>query len=95
MTDPPIHALALDEVPPFRPLTADAQAAAQGASLRVLAETGVAVGSPAVRARLAAAGARVDGDRVRGSTAPAPRRSTCGRRSSRAGARRTCCSRRR
>ena len=65
MTDPPIHVLALDEVPPFRPLTPDALVAVQEASLRVLAETGVAVGSPAVRARLAAAGARVEGDRVR------------------------------
>lgn len=65
MTDPPIHALALDDVPPFHPLTPDALAAVQGASLRVLAETGVAVGSPTVRARLAAAGARVDGERVR------------------------------
>jgi trimethylamine--corrinoid protein Co-methyltransferase len=65
MSDPPVVSLALDDGPSFRPLTPDALAAVQGASLRVLAETGVGVGSPAVRARLAAAGARVDGERVR------------------------------
>jgi trimethylamine--corrinoid protein Co-methyltransferase len=65
MSDQPIHALALDETPSLRPLTPDALAAVQGASLRVLAETGVSVGSPGVRARLAGAGALVDGDRVR------------------------------
>ena len=65
MSDQPVLALALDDAPSLRPLTPDALAAVQGASLRVLAETGVVVGSPSVRARLAAAGARVDGDRVR------------------------------
>lgn len=65
MSDLPVLALALDDAPSLRPLTPEALAAVQGASLRVLAETGVAVGSPTVRARLAVAGARVDGDRVR------------------------------
>ena len=65
MSDRPVLALALDDTPPFRPLTPDALAAVQGASLRVLAQTGIAVGSPGVRVRLAAAGAQVDGDRVR------------------------------
>jgi trimethylamine--corrinoid protein Co-methyltransferase len=65
MSDQPVLALALDDAPALRPLTPDALVAVQGASLRILAETGVAVGSPTVRVRLAAAGAQVDGDRVR------------------------------
>jgi hypothetical protein len=54
MSDQPVLALALDDAPSLRPLTPDAIAAAQGASLRVLGETGVAVGSSTARARLAA-----------------------------------------
>lgn len=54
MSDQPVLALALDDSPSPRPLTPDAIAAVQGASLRVLGETGVAVGSSTVRARLAA-----------------------------------------
>ncbi len=65
MPDQPVLALALDEVPSLRPLTPDALAAIRGASLRVLEQTGVAVDSASVRARLAAAGAVVDGERVR------------------------------
>jgi trimethylamine:corrinoid methyltransferase-like protein len=64
MVDPPVPALAFDDAPSLRPLTSDALEAVQAASFRTLAETGVAVGSPAVLARLAEAGARVDGDRV-------------------------------
>ena len=53
-SDQPVLALALDDAPSLRSLTPDALAAVQGASLCVLAETEVAVGSPTVRARLAA-----------------------------------------
>jgi len=54
MSDQPVLGLALDDPPSLRPLTPDALAAVQRASLRVLAETGVAVGSPTARALLAA-----------------------------------------
>ncbi len=66
MPDPasPVRSLPIGE-PPLRPLSADGMARLHAASLRILEETGVAVTSPAMRARLAAAGARVDGDRVR------------------------------
>jgi trimethylamine--corrinoid protein Co-methyltransferase len=52
----PVRSLPLGE-PPLRPLSPD--------GLRILEETGVAVGSATVRDRLAAAGARLDGIRVR------------------------------
>jgi len=65
MPDSPVLSLALDDRPSFRPLTPDALAAVRDATLRVLAETGVVVGSPGIRAHLAEAGAHVDGDRVR------------------------------
>jgi trimethylamine--corrinoid protein Co-methyltransferase len=70
MPDPasPVRALPLGE-PPLRPLSPDGLARLHAASLRILEETGVAVGSASVRERLAAAGARVDGTRVR---LPAP-----------------------
>ena len=66
MPDPasPIRSLPLGE-PPLRPLSADGMARLHAASLRILEETGVTVTSPAMCARLAASGARVDGDRVR------------------------------
>ncbi len=64
----PVRSLPLGE-PPLRPLSADGLARLHAASLRILAETGVAVTSPAVRERVAAAGAHVDGDRVRLSAA--------------------------
>jgi trimethylamine:corrinoid methyltransferase-like protein len=48
MSDQPVLALALDNAPPFRPRMPDALVAVQRASLRVLEETGVAVGSPTV-----------------------------------------------
>ncbi len=60
----PVRALPLGR-PSFRPLSPDGVARMHAASLRILEETGVAVGSASVRLRLAAAGARVDGDRVR------------------------------
>ncbi len=62
-SDSPVRALPLGE-PSFRPLTDEGLARLHGASLRILDETGVAVGSASVRARLASAGARVDGERV-------------------------------
>ena len=66
MPDPasPVRALPLGE-PALRPLSPEGLARLHAASLRILDETGVAVGSAGVRARLAAAGARVNGDRVR------------------------------
>ena len=66
MPDPasPVRALPLGE-PSLRPLSPDGLARMHAASLRILEETGVAVGSVTVRDRLAAAGARVDGIRVR------------------------------
>ena len=80
MPDPasPVRALPLGE-PSLRPLSPDGLARLHAASLRILEETGVAVGSATVRDRLAAAGARVDGDRVRLPAAlvearPRPRR---------------------
>ena len=51
--------------PSLRPLSPEGLARLHAASLRILDETGVAVGSAGIRDRLAAAGARVDGDRVR------------------------------
>jgi trimethylamine--corrinoid protein Co-methyltransferase len=60
----PVRALPLG-TPPLRPLAPDGLARLHAASLRVLDETGVAVGSAAIRDRLAGAGARVDGERVR------------------------------
>ncbi len=57
----PVRALPLGE-PPLRPLSPDGLARMHAASLRILEETGVAVGSATIRDRLAAAGARVDGD---------------------------------
>jgi trimethylamine--corrinoid protein Co-methyltransferase len=59
----PVRALPLGE-PSLRPLTPDALARLHAASLRILDETGIAVGSPSVRDRLGAAGARVAGERV-------------------------------
>ena len=66
MPDPasPVRALPLGE-PSLRPLSPEGLARMHAASLRILEETGVAVGSVTVRDRLAAAGARVDGMRVR------------------------------
>ncbi len=66
MPDPasPVRALPIGE-PILRPLSPEGLARLHGASLRILAETGVAVGSAGIRDRLAAAGARVEGDRVR------------------------------
>ncbi|HSW42258.1 MAG TPA: trimethylamine methyltransferase family protein [Patescibacteria group bacterium] len=64
----PVRALPLGE-PVLRPLSADGLARMHAASLRILDETGVAVGSAGIRDRLAAAGARVEGDRVRLPTA--------------------------
>ena len=66
MPDPasPVRALPIGE-PILRPLSPEGLARLHAASLRILAETGVAVGSAEIRDRLAAAGARVDGDRVR------------------------------
>jgi len=58
-----VRALATGE-PILRPLAPDALDRLHAASLRILEETGVAVTSPGVRDRLAAAGARVEGDRV-------------------------------
>lgn len=56
----PVRALSIGE-PSLRPLSPDGLARLHAASLRILDETGVAVGSAVVRDRLAAAGARVDG----------------------------------
>ena len=66
MPDPasPVRALPLGE-PSLRPLSPEGLARMHAASLRILDETGVAVGSVTVRDRLATAGARVDGIRVR------------------------------
>ncbi len=63
-TSPSVRALALGDAP-LRPLGPSAVERIHGASLRVLEEVGVAVGSARIRARLAAAGARVEGNRVR------------------------------
>ncbi len=63
-----VRALPLGE-PVLRPLDPAGLARLHAATLRILEETGVAVGSARIRARLAAAGARVDGERVR---LPAP-----------------------
>ena len=60
----PVRALPTGD-PILRPLAPDALARLHAASLRILEETGVVVTSPAVRDRMAAAGARVEGDRVR------------------------------
>ena len=59
----PVHALPLGE-PALRPLTPDGLARLHAASLRILEETGVTVGSASLRDRLSAAGARVAGERV-------------------------------
>ena len=66
MPDPrsPVRALPTGE-PSLRPLSPDGLARMHAASLQILGETGVAVGSATVRDRMAAAGANVDGDRVR------------------------------
>jgi len=66
MPDPasPVRALPIGE-PSLRPLSPDGLARLHDASLQILAGTGVAVGSAGIRDRLAVAGARVDGDRVR------------------------------
>jgi len=66
MPDPasPVRALPLGE-PSLRPLSPEGLARMHAASVRILEETGVAVGSVTVRDRLATAGARVDGIRVR------------------------------
>jgi trimethylamine--corrinoid protein Co-methyltransferase len=66
MPDPasPVRALPIGE-PSLRPLSPEGLARLHDASLRILAGTGVAVGSTEICDRLAAAGARVDGDRVR------------------------------
>ncbi len=58
-------AISIGDPPPLRPLDDRARDAIHAASLRVLDEVGVQVGSESVRARLAGAGLRVDGDRVR------------------------------
>jgi len=63
-----VRALPIGE-PILRPLSPEGLARMHAASLRILEETGVAVGSAEVRDRLAAAGAGVDGVRVR-LTAP-------------------------
>jgi hypothetical protein len=55
MVDRAVLALALDDPASLRPLTPDALAAVRAAALRVPRETRVAVGEPAVLARLAAA----------------------------------------
>lgn len=59
----PVRALPIGE-PVLRPLSAEGLARLHAGSLRILAETGIAVGSARVRDCLAAAGARVEGDRV-------------------------------
>ena len=59
----PVRALPVGE-PPLRPLGPDGLARLHAASLRILDETGVTVGSAALRDRLAARGARVVGERV-------------------------------
>ena len=63
-TASPVRALPIGE-PILRPLSPEGLARMHAATLRVLEETGVTVGSAAIRDRLAAAGARVDGVRVR------------------------------
>lgn len=60
----PVRALPIRD-PILRPLAPDGLARLHAASLRILEETGVAVTSAMIRERLAAAGALVDGDRVR------------------------------
>jgi trimethylamine--corrinoid protein Co-methyltransferase len=60
----PVRALRIGE-PVLRPLAPEGLERLHAASLRILAETGVTVTSPEVVSRLAAAGARVEGDRVR------------------------------
>lgn len=60
----PVRALPIRD-PILRPLAPDGLARLHDASLRILEETGVAVTSATIRERLAAAGARVDGERVR------------------------------
>jgi len=60
----PVRALPLGE-PTLRPLSPDGLGRLHDTSLRILERTGVAVGSAGIRDHLAAAGARVDGDRVR------------------------------
>ena len=66
MPDPasPVRALPIGE-PSLRPLSPEGLARLHAASLRILDGTGVAVGSTEICDRLAAAGARVEGDRVR------------------------------
>ena len=66
MPDPrsPVRALPIGE-PSLRPLSPEGLARMHAAGLRILEETGVAVGSASVRDRMAGAGAHVDGDRVR------------------------------
>ena len=66
MPDPasPVRALPIGE-PSLRPLSPEGLARLHDASLRILAGTGVDVGSTAICDRLAAAGARVEGARVR------------------------------
>ncbi len=63
-TASPVRALPLGD-PPLRPLSPAGLFRLHAASLRILERTGVVVGSASIRERLAAAGARVDGDRVR------------------------------
>ena len=60
----PVRALPIGK-PSLRPLSPDGLTRLHAASLRILGETGVAVGSAGIRDRLEASGARVDGDRVR------------------------------
>ena len=60
----PVRALPIGE-PTLRPLSPEGLARMHAASLRILAETGVVVGSASIRDRLAAAGAGVEDGRVR------------------------------
>ncbi len=64
----PVRALPIRD-PILRPLAPDGLARLHEASLRILEKTGVSVTSATIRERLAAAGARVEGERVR---LPAP-----------------------
>lgn len=59
----PVRSFPIGE-PSLRPLSPEGLARLHAASLRILEQTGVVVGSAGIHDRLAAAGARVDGDRV-------------------------------
>ena len=60
----PVRALPIGK-PSLRPLSPEGLARLHAASLQILGETGVALGSAGIRDRLEVSGARVDGDRVR------------------------------